>query len=151
MASATQHDVRFDRQMVRRLGDAVRRFFGSEVGGRAMVGAGLLFVLLVTINGLNVVNSYVGRDFMTAIEQRDRRQFAHMALFYVGVFGASTVAAVAYRFTEERLALLWRDWLTRRLVASYLDGRLYYHLQRGEGLANPDQRIADDVRSFTCP
>jgi putative ATP-binding cassette transporter len=72
-----------------------------------------------------------------------------MAFLYVSVFAASTIAAVTYRFTEERLGLLWRDWLTRRLVGLYLDGKRYYHMQAGEQLANPDQRIADDVRSFT--
>lgn len=72
-----------------------------------------------------------------------------MALRYVGVFGLSTVAAVMYSFTEQRLGLLWRDWLTRRLVGLYLGDRLYYRMRIGEELANPDQRIADDVRAFT--
>jgi putative ATP-binding cassette transporter len=113
------------------------------------MGVGLL-VLLLAINGFNVVNSYVGRDFMTAIERRDRAAFVRQALLYVGVFGLSTIVAVLNRFTEERLALLWRGWLTHRLSHVYLDGRLYYRLQAGSGLSNPDQRIADDVRSFTA-
>jgi putative ATP-binding cassette transporter len=86
---------------------------------------------------------------MTAIEHRDPPAFAWMAILYVGVFAASTVAAVTLRFCEERLGLLWRDWLTRRLVGFYLADRMYHRLQIGEGLTNPDQRIADDVRAFT--
>jgi putative ATP-binding cassette transporter len=134
---------------LRRLGRTLRNFATSEVGGRAGAAAGVLLALLLAINALNVLNSYVGRDFMTAIEERDRESFLRMALLYVGVFGVSTLAAVAYRFTEERLGLLWRDWLTRRLVGLYLGDRLYYRMRIGEELANPDQRIADDVRSFT--
>jgi putative ATP-binding cassette transporter len=149
LAVASQQDVAFSRQTARRLGNAVRNFATSEVGGRAAALAGLLLALLLAINGLNVVNSYVGRDFMTAIERRDPRGFVRMALLYVSVFTASTVAAVTYRFSEERLGLLWRDWLTRRLVGFYLGNRLYHQLRLGAGLANPDQRIADDVRSFT--
>jgi putative ATP-binding cassette transporter len=136
------------RQTARRLRDTVRHFATSEVGGRAVALAGVLLALLLAINGLNVLNSYVGRDFMTAIEHRDSRDFVRTALLYAGVFGVSTVAAVIYRFSEERLGLLWRDWLTRRLVGIYLANRMYHHLLT-EGLANPDQRIADDVRSFT--
>ena len=135
---------------LRRLGRSIRMFATCEVRARAGGAAAALLLLLFAINGLNVVNSYVGRDFMTAIEQRDRQQVLRFALLYVGVFGLSTVAAVMYSFTEQRLGLLWRDWLTRRLLGLYLGDRLYYRMRMGEELANPDQRIADDVRSFTA-
>jgi len=129
---------------------AVRAFATCEVGGRAKALFAALFALLLAINGLNVVNSYVGRDFMTAIEERNMRGFVTKALLYIGVFAASTVAAVVYRFTEERLGLLWREWLTRRLVALYLDNGTYYWIRENAEVPNPDQRIADDVRTFTA-
>jgi vitamin B12/bleomycin/antimicrobial peptide transport system ATP-binding/permease protein len=130
---------------------AVSSFAGSsDAGGRAKALFAALIGLLIAINVLNVVNSYVGRDFMTAIEQRSMRGFASMAMLYVGVFAASTVAAVVYRFTEERLALLWREWLTRFLIGRYLQHGTYYWLRERPDLANPDQRIAEDVRAFTA-
>jgi putative ATP-binding cassette transporter len=122
----------------------------SDAGGRAKALFAALLGLLLAINGLNVVNSYVGRDFMTAIEQRSMGRFLGMAALYVGVFAAGTITAVIYRFTEERLALLWREWLTRRLVGVYLQRSTYYWLREHGGIANPDQRIADDVRIFTA-
>jgi len=139
-----------DRLTWRRWRSAVRAFTTSEVGGRAKTLFAALLALLIAINGLNVVNSYVGRDFMTAIEERSMSRFVAKTLLYIGVFGASTVAAVIYRFTEERLGLLWREWLTRDLVARYLERGTYYWLREHAELANPDQRIADDVRSFTA-
>jgi vitamin B12/bleomycin/antimicrobial peptide transport system ATP-binding/permease protein len=145
----SRQDVGLSWQTARRLGLAIRNFAACEVGGRAAALAGMLLLLLLAINGLNVVNSYVGRDFMTAIERRDPHAFGRMALLYAGVFAVSTIAAVTLRFCEERLGLLWREWLTRRLVGFYLADRMYHRLQVGEGLTNPDQRIADDVRSFT--
>jgi putative ATP-binding cassette transporter len=121
----------------------------SEVGPRVKLLFGALFALLLAINGLNVVNSYVGRDFMTAIERRSMPGFLSMGALYIGVFGVSTVAAVIYRFTEERLGLLWRHWMTRALVERYLQDATYYRLREQPEIANPDQRIADDVRTFT--
>ena len=121
----------------------------SEVGGRVKLLFALLLALLLAINGLNVVNSYVGRDFMTAIEQRSMSGFLTMAVLYIGVFAVSTVAAVIYRFTEERLGLLWRHWLTRAFVERYLQDATYYRLREQGEIPNPDQRIADDVRTFT--
>jgi vitamin B12/bleomycin/antimicrobial peptide transport system ATP-binding/permease protein len=151
-ASAPEHssDRVLGRETFRRLVRAIGSFLTSEVGGRARALAVLLLVLLLGINALNVVNSYVSRYFMTAIERREWSDFVRMAALYVGVFAALTCTAVFYRFIEERLGLLWRDWLTRRLVAVYLDERTYYRLNVIGTLGNPDQRIADDVRAFTA-
>ena len=60
------------------------------------------------------------------------------------------MVAVVYRFCEERLGLLWREWLTRRLVFLYLEHRIYFRLDTAGAIANPDQRIAEDVRTFTA-
>ena len=40
--------------------------------------------------------------------------------------------------------------LTRRTVKLYLANGAYYSLASAGGLANPDQRIADDARTFTA-
>jgi putative ATP-binding cassette transporter len=145
---STPGEAQFTTDTWRRFVGAVRNFASCEVRGRAGLLAGALLALLLGINGLNVVNSYVGRDFMTAIEQSDRPGFVREAILYVVVFALSTIAAVLVRFCEERLGLLWRDWLTRRLVRSYLDDRAFHRLSLPGGLANPDQRIAEDVRTF---
>ena len=143
-----QEKVRF-KVISARFFRAVRNFFGSEVGWQAkLIFAGLV-ALLCAVNGLNVANSFVGRHFMTAIADRDRAEFVRQALFYVGVFAASTVVAVIARFAEERLALLWREFVTRRAITLYLADRTYYHLDQSGELANPDQRISEDVRAFT--
>ena len=128
---------------------AVRNFAHSEVGWKAKWMFAGLVALLCGVNGLNVVNSYVGRNFMTAIADRNKAEFVRQALFYIGVFAASTVVAVITRFTEERLGLLWREFLTRRAVTLYLASGTFYRLDASGTLANPDQRIAEDIRAFT--
>lgn len=121
----------------------------SKQGPKALMFAVTLVLLMFAINGLNVINSYVGRDFMSAIEMRNMSHFQLQALMYAAVFIASTVVAVFYKFTEERLGILWREQLTRKLTEAYLRDRTYYHLDSASGVANPDQRISDDVRAFT--
>lgn len=128
---------------------ALQMLAKSESGPKAMMLSGLLLAIMVGINGLNVINSYVGRDFMSAIENKNMSGFKAQALFYIGVFAASTLAAVFYRFTEERIGILWREQLTRRLMDVYMSDRTYYRLDTATGVANPDQRITDDVRAFT--
>src|SRR5678816_1073461 len=113
-------------QTLRRVGRSVRLLVASEHGPRAVASAVLLLVLLLTINGLNVLNSYVGRDFMTAVERRNGGEFVRMAVIYSGVFALLTAAAVIYRFSEERLGLLWREWLTSNIIDVYLENHTYY-------------------------
>ena len=52
-----------------------------------------------------------------------------------------------------RLGLLWREWLSGRLLRRYLTNRAYYVLnpndESQEEIDNPDQRISQDAASFT--
>ena len=133
----------------KRFRSAIRMLVKSEQGPKAMIFAATLVVMMLGINGLNVLNSYVGRDFMSSIENKNLSAFKAQALLYALVFIASTVVAVLYRFTEERLGILWREQLTWRLTEAYLSERTYYRLDSATGVANPDQRISEDVRAFT--
>ncbi len=131
----------------------LRGLLTSEVGGKARGLFFLLLIFLVGINGLNVVNSYVGRDFMTALEQRIWPRFVGFTALYLAVFALSTAVAVFQRFTEETLSLTWRDWLAGHSLERYLRPPVYHRLSdrliaNGE-VANPDQRIAEDIRAFT--
>ena len=131
----------------------IRNLVRSDVGRTAVGLFVLLTLLLFGANGLNVLNSYVGRDFMTAIADRDSTAYVHQATLYLGVFAATTIVAVIIRYAEESLGILWRQWMTRRFVELYLQYPTYYRINdaviRKSGMEHPDQRIADDVRTFT--
>ena len=141
--------VNITRATLSRLLRAVIDFANCEVRWRARGLFALLIVFLFAFNGLNVLNSYVGRDFMTAISTRDSAEFTRLAVVYVGVFAASALVGAFSSFSEQRLDLLWRQWLTGRLLAAYLEGRSYYELSAAGVLTSPDERIAEDVRTFT--
>lgn len=142
--------IPIDRQTWNRLVQGLRAFIQSQdVGFKAKLLFGGLIGLMLALNGLNVLGSYVGRDFFTAVENRNMSGFVGWAAVYVGVFAVLTVVAVIFRFCEERLGLLWREWLTKRLVNRYLDNHVYYRMDTSGEVANVDQRITDDVRAFT--
>jgi len=105
--------------------------------------------LVLGVNGFNVLSSYVGRDFMTAIADRNEHAFVMRAILYAAVFVASTIVAVLHRYAEDRLGLLFREWLTKHLTHSYLNNRAYYRLKAGGKIKNPDERITNDVRTCT--
>jgi vitamin B12/bleomycin/antimicrobial peptide transport system ATP-binding/permease protein len=128
---------------------AVMIFAQSEAGWKAKLIFAALVLLLCAANALNVINSYVGRNFMTAIADRDMPGFVRQAFIYIGVFAALTLVAVIARFGEERLGLLWRDTMTRGILLRYLADGTYQRLNASGTIANPDQRISEDVRAFT--
>lgn len=133
-----------------RLVTAVKVFARSEVGWKAKLIFGAILALLVGANGLNVANSFVNRNLMSAVEQRRVGEFVWQAQLTLAVFAGSTILAVLARFAEERLGLLWRVFMTERCVAAYMAKATYYRLATSGELANPDQRIAEDVRAFTA-
>ena len=133
----------------KRFRGALQMLAKSEQGPKAMWFAAMLVVMMIGINGLNVLNSYVGREFMTAIENKNLAAFESQTLLYAMIFICSSVVLAFYRFTEERLGILWREQLTWRLTDAYLSQRAYFKLDSATGVANPDQRIAEDIKAFT--
>ncbi|SFH57110.1 ABC transporter ATP-binding protein/permease [Planctomicrobium piriforme] len=144
-----EKDVAHSRQVFRQLLASGSAFFRSRVGTKAKLFTGGLLLLMLCINGMNVVNSYINRYFMSAIQVRDMDGFTFYAWMYAGGFTISTVAAVFYRFTEERLGLLWREWMTHSVTKVYLVQRMYLHTREDDSLSNPDQRITEDVKALT--
>src|SRR5665213_866825 len=141
--------VAFDRQTRRRFASGIKTFLSSEVRWQARGMFALLILFALAINGLNVVNSYVGRDFITAIADRNQAGFIRQTVVYIAVFAGSSVVLVMYQFTQDRLGLFWRVWLTRRILGQYLADRAYLRIKQSGTVENPDERIADDVRAFT--
>lgn len=142
------HDAQTKTAFWGRVRQTISSFASSEDGVAAKRLFALLIFSMLAINGLNVVNSYVGRDFISSVESRDMPRFMWVSLMYVLVFAVCTVVAVYYRFVEERLGLLWREWQTRQFLERYLENRAYLRLAANGEVENPDQRIAEDIRAF---
>jgi putative ATP-binding cassette transporter len=124
-------------------------FFASESRTKAIGGIIILAVLLLAVNGMNLINSYVMRGFMTALEQRQPSRFYLFGLALAAVFGLATIGEAFQFFTEQRTGLLWRGWLTRHLLDRYLAHRAYHRLSVNQSIDNPDQRISEDIKTFT--
>ena len=126
-----------------------RAFFASERRHKALRFLIILLTLALCVGGVQVLMSYVARDFMTAIAKKDSPAYWQSLWLYLGTFVLAIPLGVYYRWTEERLALLWREWLAQHLIKRYFNNRAYYRLRGSASIDNPDQRISEDVRNFT--
>lgn len=61
---------------------------------------------------------------------------------YLGSFVVAILINVCYRWAEQSLALLWREWMTQHLVKRYFNNRACCRLRGSESIDNPDQRIS---------
>jgi len=124
-------------------------FFLSKPGKWGIGLFSLLLLLVLFVKGLDIRNSYVYGDLITSATEKKADRVCHLALLYAGVFAISALVATLLRFTEEMLGLRWRGWLTRHLTDRYLANRAYHHIKTTGQLDNPDQRISEDVKTFT--
>jgi putative ATP-binding cassette transporter len=126
-----------------------KAFFASERRHKARGFLIALLLLALAVGGVQVLMSYAGRDFMTAITEKKPADYWAALGWYLGSFALAVPIGVFYRWVEERLALLWREWMAQHLVKRYFNNRAYFRLRGSESVDNPDQRISEDVRNFT--
>lgn len=114
----------------------------------------LLTVAIVLVIGATVaaqvaLNAW-NRPFYNAIQQRDFAAFAYQSLIFVAIAGTLLVLNVAQAWLREMIKLRSREWLTRDLVAQWLEpGRAMRLAYAGEIGVNPDQRIQQDTSQLT--
>lgn len=109
----------------------------------------LLLLLLLSISGMNVLISFVGNFFTTALAEKDEPTFWRFFFIYAAVFVAATPISAFYPYVRDMLGLRWRDWMTQKFMNQYFHRRAYYNINFAEDIDNPDQRIAEDIKSFT--
>ncbi|KAL1300212.1 ABC transporter D family member 2, chloroplastic isoform X2 [Arachis ipaensis] len=82
-------------------------------------------------------------------EDKDQEQFTKQLLYYLGGFAGGIPFFVLRDYARETLSLRWRSWMTSYYMDRYLKDRTFYKIQSQSIIDNPDQRIVDDLSSFT--
>lgn len=111
-----------------------------------------LLFLSLTVNRLNVMISFIFRFIDTALQQKEEPTFWQFLIIYGVLIISAIPILVIYRYTRLKLGLFWREWLTDHFLDRYFNQRAYYELDSNAAnteIDNPDQRISEDVRSFT--
>jgi putative ATP-binding cassette transporter len=114
---------------------------------------GVIILLILVINGINVGISFIARNVDNTLVAYDQQGFWKT----VGIYAFCLVLALPIRALQSyllpKLGLMWREWLSGRLLSRYLTNRAYYVLNPNDEsdteVDNPDQRISQDVASFT--
>jgi vitamin B12/bleomycin/antimicrobial peptide transport system ATP-binding/permease protein len=112
---------------------------------------GLLF-LTYAVSRINVIISFVFRFINNALTERITEQFWQIMVVYTIVLIVAIPIIISYRYLRLKLGLLWRNKMTTDFTSRYLSDRAYYRLDSNNTdtrIDNPDQRMSEDIRSFT--
>ena len=124
-------------------------YWRSEEKWQARGFLALLAALLLVQTGFAVLINQETGEFTSALAAGDRERFWSAVRWCVlWVCGAVPTYALYY-LVRDRLGNHWRRWLTYRFLGRYFSHQKFYELNAHVSIDNPDQRIAEDINTFT--
>jgi putative ATP-binding cassette transporter len=140
---------RLNRRLWKRFLAIAAPYWFSNDRWRARGLVALLIVLLVVYTRFDVLFVKKQGDLISALADKDAGRFG-ADILQVGLLLLIAVPVNSfYYYVRDRLAVAWRRWLTHQFLGDYFAHRAYYDLASNQEIDNPDQRIADDINSFT--
>ena len=109
----------------------------------------LLVLLLLAETRFAVLFNEQTGEFTSALAARDEQRFWDAIKLCLVLLLLAVPIYAFYYYVRDKLGILWRRWLTNRFLDSYFSRRHFYELNSNIGIDNPDQRIAEDINTFT--
>ncbi|KAM1422221.1 hypothetical protein ACFX13_004459 [Malus domestica] len=148
-ATEKQREVPKLRPLLRRLWKVAAPYWSSEDKVQARIRLAVVFALTLATTGISVGFNFLGRDFYNALSDKNQKQFTKQLLYYLAAFAGGIPIFVLRYYARQTLSLRWRAWMTKHYMDRYLSNQAFYKIQSQSMIDNPDQRIVDDLNSFT--
>ena len=115
--------------------------------GRILLAA--VIAMELTLVAVNVILNLWYNRFYNALQDRNWNAFISLILFFCALAAIYIVLAVYKTYLNQWLQIRWRRWMTQTYLQQWLNAANHYRMQLlGDAADNPDQRIAEDVKSF---
>ncbi|KAM1004162.1 hypothetical protein ACFX2C_004388 [Malus domestica] len=144
-----QREVPELQTLLRRFWKVAAPYWSSSDKVQARIQLAVVFALTLATTGISVGFSFLGRDFYNALANKNQEQFTKQLLYYLGAFAVGIPIFVLRYYARQTLSLRWRAWMTKHYMDRYLSNQAFYKIQSQSIIDNPDQRIVDDLSSFT--
>jgi vitamin B12/bleomycin/antimicrobial peptide transport system ATP-binding/permease protein len=135
------------RSLLRRFWQTAAGFWGGRIRSSAWTLSGTLMLIIVCLLGAQYAMNAWNRAMFDGLQNRDVGAVGKLSILYFVILAASVLVSIFQVYARMALQRRWRAWLTNSLVDRWLAHGRYYQLNlvRGDH-ANPEYRIADDVR-----
>ncbi|MBI4756880.1 MAG: ABC transporter ATP-binding protein/permease [Betaproteobacteria bacterium] len=138
-----------DRHLWQRFWTIASPYWRHEEKWKAWALLALLVLLLLGQAHFAVLFNEQTGEFTSALAARQEERFWTAIRFCLGLLVVAVPIFAFYYYVRDKLGIHWRRWLTNRFLDSYFAQRHYYELNANAGIDNPDQRIAEDINTFT--
>ena len=109
----------------------------------------VVLLLSFSVTGINVAFSYIGNYFTNALVKKDEgTAYLFVAVYFCGFLIGIPIVAF-YSYVQNYLGMRWREWMTSEFLTRYFSHRKYYEIELSGQIDNPDQRMMEDIRTFT--
>jgi putative ATP-binding cassette transporter len=108
----------------------------------------LIVLMLVDTEVAVLLNNQTG-EMTSALAGKDGDRFWNSVRTCLLILAFAIPAYAFYYYMRDLFANHWRRWLTNRFLDGYLKERKYYELGSDTEIDNPDQRISEDINTFT--
>ncbi|VVP74370.1 ABC transporter ATP-binding protein/permease [Pseudomonas fluorescens] len=137
-------------QFFRKAWAMITPYWRSEEKGKAWI----LLIAVIALSLFSVaisvwINSWY-KDFYNALQKKDEAAFWQLILYFCGIATVAILGAVYRLYLTQMLTIRWRAWLTENHFKRWLGHKNYYQLEQGGYTDNPDQRISEDLNTFTA-
>ncbi|MBE8991383.1 ABC transporter ATP-binding protein/permease [Nostoc sp. LEGE 12450] len=106
----------------------------------------LLILLIITLVGANVSNSFINRYLLDVIiKEKEIPKLYDALLIYGSVLVLGTLLTGFSRLVRKKIALDWYQWLNNKILSKYLNSRAYYKINFKSNIDNPDQRLSQEI------
>lgn len=109
----------------------------------------LLIVLMLVETKLAVLLNNQTGEMTSALAAHDGGRFWNAVRDCLLILAFAIPIYAFYYYMRDLFANHWRRWLTGRFLDGYLKERKYYELGSDGEIDNPDQRISEDINTFT--
>jgi putative ATP-binding cassette transporter len=129
--------------------NVAKPYWLGEEKKRAWVLLGLLIVLMLFETKFAVMLNDQAGEMTSALAAKEADRFWASVKACLLVLAFAVPIYAFYYYMRDLFANQWRRWLTHRFLDGYLKGRKYYALGADSEMDNPDQRISEDINTFT--
>ena len=139
----------FDRHLWRRFSATALPYWFQDEKWQARGLLLLLVLLLFGQTGFSVLFNQLTGEFTSALAAKDAPRFWNAIRDCFLILIVAVPIYAFYYYVRDKLGVFWRRWLTRQFLGKYFEGRSYYELNASAEIDNPDQRISEDINTFT--
>ncbi len=140
---------KFDIKLLQQFWKVAKPYWLSSEKWGAITLLILLIILSIISTALLLIVSIFLGEVTTSLAQQNQEVFIQSVTIFIGIIVIGVLLLSLKSYIQAKLSLYWRRWLTYHFLNKYFDRQTFYRFSFNPEIDNPDQRIAEDIKTFT--